>query len=238
MSCHAVPTAAIGALLLAVLAGALLLASRERVCGAMSAARPDRDSRGPMLSVPCTIDVSSFTLFLLVDVLALVAIALSRMEYSYDDKRRSKKLQDRCGYAFAQPGSLTALWGVVGVTGIVQLFLIPFYVGVGALTAILSIICAGGASAIRHSTNFFSDFGAMPGMQHGAFSIHAELASVSPSDYCAMYWDEDLARHGWAYVCAAILAVGSQMVMVASLNAEWERALEELHYMKCFKAES
>merc|ERR1711879_407018 len=101
---------------------------------------------------------------------------------------------------------------------------------------VLGVVCEGGPPQIKNSDVFFHDFGEIRAMGNYVFNIQSELASLSPNAYCNIYGgNEELTLHAYLFIIASIVSVISQMAMVSSLGAEWERATEELHYMQGFQ---
>merc|ERR1712061_491040 len=102
---------------------------------------------------------------------------------------------------------------------------------------VLSIVCRGGTKQIEYTDAFVHGFQdqktglVLPVVGKVFLGIRDEIADIIPNKYCNLYGGKtDVTPYAYAFILAGIMGVISQVSLMSSLTAEWERASEELHY--------
>jgi hypothetical protein len=147
-------------------------------------------------------------LVLVVNVGGLASIVLSRCGHAFPHNERLH------GFTWlASPRVINLWWIGSSATFVVQACALPFYAGLFMLLLLLSKVCRrdGGTCA--------ADL---------AKEARHQLPGLDVERYCSSGLDDSEPVRFFLF--AVIMTVLGQATMASSLNAEWERLSEELHY--------
>jgi len=211
--CHGLPVGGTVGFLVSSVGSLLALSVRGPVEDQLEAAlgRNPQDSWPPACWLPHVrswLVVVLLVLILVVDAGGLVSIVLSRRGHAFphNEGRRA------CTW-LASPRVINFWWMGSSATFVAQACALPFYAGLFMLLLIVSRVCRRDAGTCAASL---------------AREARRELPALDAEGYCSSGGDDsDPVRF---FLLAAILTVLGQATMAASLNAEWERLSEELHY--------